>query len=328
MRPSRVRSSPSYREGLSVAEYFIATHGARKGLADTALRTADSGYLTRRLVDVAQDVIIREDDCGTTKGLELRIAAKGEDGELVRDENVENSVYARSARRGRGRRQGQRRRRSRAPTSATCSSRSSSRPASRPSRSARCSPASPPSASARPATAVRSRPASSSTSARRSASSPPSRSASPEPSSRCVPSTSVDRPRADDITQGLPRVTELFEARTPKGASPIAEAAGRVDDRGHRASAPRHPHARQRRRAADLPGAQARHPPHRGRPARRARSAVRGRKPRPEGGAARAGRPRRAAAPGRRCAGRSTARRACRSTTSTSRSSCVRCCAR
>ena len=58
----------SYREGLSVAEYFIATHGARKGLADTALRTADSGYLTRRLVDVSQDVIIREDDCGTTQG--------------------------------------------------------------------------------------------------------------------------------------------------------------------------------------------------------------------------------------------------------------------
>src|SRR5690606_24861108 len=86
----------SYREGLSVAEYFIATHGARKGLADTALRTADSGYLTRRLVDVAQDVIIREDDCGTSKGLELRIAAKNAEGELVRDENVENSVYARS----------------------------------------------------------------------------------------------------------------------------------------------------------------------------------------------------------------------------------------
>ena len=73
----------SYREGLSVAEYFIATHGARKGLADTALRTADSGYLTRRLVDVSQDVIIREDDCGTTKGLELPIAAQGADGELV-----------------------------------------------------------------------------------------------------------------------------------------------------------------------------------------------------------------------------------------------------
>ena len=59
----------SFREGLSVLEYFISTHGARKGLADTALRTADSGYLTRRLIDVAQDVIIVEDDCGTTAGI-------------------------------------------------------------------------------------------------------------------------------------------------------------------------------------------------------------------------------------------------------------------
>ena len=55
----------NFMEGLTVLEYFISTHGARKGLADTALRTADSGYLTRRLVDVAQDVIIREPDCGT-----------------------------------------------------------------------------------------------------------------------------------------------------------------------------------------------------------------------------------------------------------------------
>ena len=59
----------NFREGLSVLEYFISTHGARKGLADTALKTADSGYMTRRLVDVAQDVICREDDCGTTKGV-------------------------------------------------------------------------------------------------------------------------------------------------------------------------------------------------------------------------------------------------------------------
>jgi DNA-directed RNA polymerase subunit beta' len=59
----------NFREGLTVLEYFISTHGARKGLADTALRTADSGYLTRRLVDVAQDVIIREHDCGTTEGM-------------------------------------------------------------------------------------------------------------------------------------------------------------------------------------------------------------------------------------------------------------------
>ncbi len=68
--PIPVRSN--LREGLSVLEYFISTHGARKGLADTALRTADSGYLTRRLVDVSQDVIVREDDCGTTLGITLR----------------------------------------------------------------------------------------------------------------------------------------------------------------------------------------------------------------------------------------------------------------
>jgi DNA-directed RNA polymerase subunit beta' len=63
----------NFMEGLSVLEYFISTHGARKGLADTALRTADSGYLTRRLVDVAQDVIIREDDCGTEEYIELPV---------------------------------------------------------------------------------------------------------------------------------------------------------------------------------------------------------------------------------------------------------------
>ena len=61
----------NYREGLNILEYFIASRGARKGLADTALRTADSGYLTRRLVDVSQDVIIREEDCGTTDGIEV-----------------------------------------------------------------------------------------------------------------------------------------------------------------------------------------------------------------------------------------------------------------
>ena len=75
----------NYREGLSVLEYFIATHGARKGLADTALRTADSGYLTRRLVDVSQDVIVREEDCGTRKGLSKRIFSyRDVDGERVK----------------------------------------------------------------------------------------------------------------------------------------------------------------------------------------------------------------------------------------------------
>ena len=87
----------NFREGLSVVEYFIATHGARKGLADTALRTADSGYLTRRLVDVSQDVIIREEDCGTERGLPKVIATALDDGQLVPDENVETSAYARSA---------------------------------------------------------------------------------------------------------------------------------------------------------------------------------------------------------------------------------------
>ena len=67
MIPRPIKSS--FREGLSVLEYFISTHGARKGLADTALRTADSGYLTRRLVDVAQELIVREDDCETTRGI-------------------------------------------------------------------------------------------------------------------------------------------------------------------------------------------------------------------------------------------------------------------
>ena len=85
----------NFREGLSVLEYFISTHGARKGLADTALRTADSGYLTRRLVDVSQDVIIREEDCGTDRGVVMGIAAPTADGTLVKDAHAETSVYAR-----------------------------------------------------------------------------------------------------------------------------------------------------------------------------------------------------------------------------------------
>ncbi|SFI40630.1 DNA-directed RNA polymerase subunit beta' [Tindallia magadiensis] len=69
----------NFREGLTVLEYFISTHGARKGLADTALRTADSGYLTRRLVDVSQDVIIREDDCGTEEGITVEAFKDGKE---------------------------------------------------------------------------------------------------------------------------------------------------------------------------------------------------------------------------------------------------------
>merc|ERR1712054_337578 len=69
----------SFKEGLNVLEYFNSTHGARKGLADTALKTANSGYLTRRLVDVAQDCIVTEDDCGTENGFVMRAVIEGGD---------------------------------------------------------------------------------------------------------------------------------------------------------------------------------------------------------------------------------------------------------
>ena len=90
--PRPIKSN--FREGLSVLEYFISTHGARKGLADTALRTADSGYLTRRLVDVSQDVIVREVDCGTDRGTEMPIAGLIE-GKLVPLDNLDTSVASR-----------------------------------------------------------------------------------------------------------------------------------------------------------------------------------------------------------------------------------------
>lgn len=81
----------SFREGLTVLEYFISTHGARKGLADTALKTADAGYLTRRLVDVSQDVIITEDDCGTLRG--IRISALKDNEDIV--ESLEDRIVGR-----------------------------------------------------------------------------------------------------------------------------------------------------------------------------------------------------------------------------------------
>ena len=167
----------NFMEGLSVLEYFISTHGARKGLADTALRTADSGYLTRRLVDVSQDVIVREEDCGTDDHLDLPIRtseglnksllgriisediykplASGKPGKtLVAEKGVDGD--ARAARGG---------------------ARPSSAKARR-CRPARCSSAAPRPACAAPATASSRRRARCARSATRSASSPPSRSAS------------------------------------------------------------------------------------------------------------------------------------------------------
>ncbi|WP_409047989.1 DNA-directed RNA polymerase subunit beta' [Microbacterium sp. HA-8] len=217
----------SYREGLSVAEYFIATHGTRKGLADTALRTADSGYLTRRLVDVSQDVIIREEDCGTSKGLEYVIAAPGASGELVKDKNVENSVFARTLASDVVDAQG-------AVLAAagedvgdvlieklfqagvesikvrsvlTCDSAVGV--------CAKCygrSLATGKLVDIGEAVGII------------------AAQSIGEPGTQLTMRTfhTGGSASADDITQGLPRVQELFEARTPKGASPIAEAAGRV----------------------------------------------------------------------------------------------------
>jgi DNA-directed RNA polymerase subunit beta' len=87
--PLPIRSN--FREGLTALEYFISTHGARKGLADTALRTADAGYLTRRLVDIAQDVIINDDDCGTFEGLTIRSS------DDIAGQSIGNRIFARYA---------------------------------------------------------------------------------------------------------------------------------------------------------------------------------------------------------------------------------------
>ena len=82
----------NFREGLSVLEYFSSTHGARKGLADTALKTADSGYLTRKLADVAQNVVITMHDCGTTQGISKGVVYKGEEIERPLSESIRGRV--------------------------------------------------------------------------------------------------------------------------------------------------------------------------------------------------------------------------------------------
>src|SRR5207253_1491077 len=139
----------NFMEGLSVLEYFISTHGARKGLADTALRTADSGYLTRRLVDVAQDVIVREEDCGTDRSIAMKIAAPDAEGHLRRLPNIENTGTGRTV----------------------------------------------------------------------------AEDIEVDGTMRTFHTGGV---AGQDITHGLPRIQELFEARIPKGMAPISEMEGRV----------------------------------------------------------------------------------------------------
>jgi DNA-directed RNA polymerase subunit beta' len=215
----------NFREGLSVLEFFISTHGARKGLADTALRTADSGYLTRRLVDVAQDVIIREEDCGTERGLIMPIAVELSDGTLRRHDDVETSVYARSSAEDvvvdgavivpattdlgdviiddlieRGVREIKVRSvltcESKVGTCATCYGRSL---------------AAGKLVDIGEAVGI------------------VAAQSIGEPGTQLTMRTfHTGGVAGDDITHGLPRVQELFEARTPKGMAPIAEAAGRV----------------------------------------------------------------------------------------------------
>ncbi|MDP4334126.1 DNA-directed RNA polymerase subunit beta' [Curtobacterium sp. A7_M15] len=227
----------SYREGLTVAEYFIATHGARKGLADTALRTADSGYLTRRLVDVSQDVIIREDDCGTTRGLELPIATVGADGSLVRDPRVENTVYSR--------------------TLATPAVDAKGTVVAEAGEDVgdvlidKLIAAGVESIKVRSVLTCESSVGVCAKCYGRSLATGNlvdigeavgiiAAQSIGEPGTQLTMRTfhTGGSASADDITQGLPRVTELFEARTPKGASPIAEAPGRVviedTDKGRR----------------------------------------------------------------------------------------------
>jgi DNA-directed RNA polymerase subunit beta' len=212
----------SYREGLSVAEYFIATHGARKGLADTALRTADSGYLTRRLVDVSQDVIIREADCDTTKGLPFTIAIDG-----AAAPNVENLVFARTlaadAVDGKGKvvaaagtdigRQTIKDFIAAGVTSLLVRS-----PLTCESTKGVCG-----------ACYGRSMATGKTVDLGEAVGIIAAQSIG-EPGTQLTMRTfhTGGSASAADITQGLPRVAELFEARTPKGASPIADATGRV----------------------------------------------------------------------------------------------------
>ena len=223
--PRPIKSN--YREGLSVLEYFIATHGARKGLADTALRTADSGYLTRRLVDVSQDVIVREDNCGTRRGLTKVIAHRDASGALVPDEQLDTTVYARTLARDIVGEDGEvivaagtdlgdvviERLIAAGVTEVavrsvlTCESRIGT--------CAMCygrSMATGKLVDIGEAVGI------------------VAAQSIGEPGTQLTMRTfhTGGSASADDITQGLPRVQELFEARTPKGEAPIAEAPGRL----------------------------------------------------------------------------------------------------
>ncbi|KRC52694.1 MULTISPECIES: DNA-directed RNA polymerase subunit beta' [unclassified Nocardioides] len=219
----------NFREGLSVLEYFISTHGARKGLADTALRTADSGYLTRRLVDVSQDVIIREDDCGTERGLPKVIGVRGEDGVVVKDDNAETAAYARTAAKD-------------IPHPETGEILAGAGDDLGDVKIAELIEAGIEEVTVRSVLTCDAKTGTCAKCYGRSLAT--GKLVDIGEAVGIIAAQSIGEPgtqltmrtfhtggvaSADDITQGLPRVVELFEARTPKGVSPISEAAGRVE---------------------------------------------------------------------------------------------------
>ena len=224
--PRPIKSN--FREGLSVLEYFISTHGARKGLADTALRTADAGYLTRRLCDVAQDVIIREEDCGTERGLPLPIATRQQAGNLVMHEHAQTAVFGRTLAENAevdgkvilpaGTDLGERQIEDlvaagidevKVRSVLTCDS-----------KVGQCAACYGRSLAAGQRVAVG------------EAVGIIAAQSIGEPGTQLTMRTfHTGGVAGDDITHGLPRIVELFEARTPKGVAPIAEAAGVVSFR-------------------------------------------------------------------------------------------------
>ena len=215
----------NFREGLSVLEYFISTHGGRKGQADTALRTADSGYLTRRLVDVSQDVIVREEDCGTERGLN-RVIATERDGRLVQAHNVETTVYARTLASDVVDAQG------------TVLAEAGAELGDQQIRTFVAAGVS--EVKVRSVFTCEAATGTCALCYGRSLAS--GKLVDVGEAVGIIAAQSIGEPgtqltmrtfhtggvAGDDITQGLPRVVELFEARTPKGKAPIAEAAGRV----------------------------------------------------------------------------------------------------
>ena len=213
----------NFMEGLSVLEYFISTHGARKGLADTALRTADSGYLTRRLVDVAQDVIVRIEDCKTKDLVEMPV--RRDDGEL--NPNLLGRVVAKKFTTKRGRELLKRNQLIDKPEVARDRRGLRRTTRSRPCRSARSLKCEAESGVCRQCYGVM--PATGYLVEIGDAVGIIAAQSIGEPGTQLTMRTFHTGGVAGlDITQGLPRVVELFEARKPKGLAQIAEVDGKV----------------------------------------------------------------------------------------------------